>query len=55
MKIIMNFEISKGYQTWIEAFLKNEAMRQRHNVNVLAYDHEEGNENNVYSVTDYLP
>ena len=28
MKIIMNFEISKGYQTWKEAFLKNEAMRQ---------------------------
>jgi len=52
MKIIMNFEISKGYQTWKEAFLKNEAMRQRHNVKVLAYGHEEGNENNVYSVTE---
>ena len=49
MKIIMNFKISKGYQAWKEAFLKNEPMRQRHNVKVLAYSHEEGNENNVYS------
>ena len=52
MKIIMNFEISKGYQAWKEAFLKNEPIRQRHNVKVLTYGHEEGNENNVYSVTE---
>ena len=38
-KTPVNFEISKGYQTWKEAFLKNEAMRQRHNVKVLAYGH----------------
>jgi len=52
MKIIMNFEISKGYQACKEAFLKNEPMKKRHNVKVLAYGHEESNENNVYSVTE---
>jgi len=52
MKIIMNFEITKGYQAWKEAFLKNETMRQRHNVNVLAYGYEESNENKVYTVME---
>jgi hypothetical protein len=27
-------------------------MRQKHNVKTLAYGHEEGNESNVYSVTE---
>ncbi|MCH2545093.1 MAG: hypothetical protein MK015_05150 [Alphaproteobacteria bacterium] len=52
MKIITNFEISKGYSVWKEAFVKNEPMRQKHTIKTLAYSHEEGNENNVYSVLE---
>ena len=52
MKIITNFEISKGYSVWKEAFVKNEPMRQKHTIKTLAYGHEEGNENNVYSVLE---
>jgi len=47
MKLIMNFQVSKGYETWKEAFLANEPMRQRHNINLLAYGHADDNENNV--------
>ena len=47
MKLIMNFEVSKGYETWKKAFLANEPMRQRHNINLLAYGHADDNENNV--------
>jgi sortase (surface protein transpeptidase) len=52
MKLIMNFEVSKGYETWKKAFLDNEPMRQRHNINLLAYGHADDNENNVYSVIE---
>ena len=52
MKIIMNLEVSKGCSTWKEAFLNNEDNRQRHKVKVLAYDHEEGNENRVHAVLE---
>ena len=45
MKIITNFEISKGYSVWKEAFVKNEPMRQKHTIKTLAYSLEEGNEN----------
>ena len=44
MKIIMNFELTKGYPVWKKAFENNEPMRQKHNVKTLAYGHEEGNE-----------
>ena len=50
MKIIMNLEVSKGYSIWKEVFLNNEDNRQRHNVKVLAYGHEEGNENKIHAV-----
>ena len=52
MQIIMNFEISKGYQTWKSSFLKSEPIRQKYNVKILAYGHEKNNENNVYSVIE---
>ena len=52
MKLIMNFEVSKGYETWKKAFLDNEPMRQRHNINLLAFGHADDNVNNVYSVIE---
>lgn len=52
MKIIMNFELTKGYPVWKKAFENNEPMRQKHNVKTLAYGHEEGNENNAFSVIE---
>ena len=54
MKIIMNLEVSKGYSIWKEVFLNNEDNRQRHNVKVLAYGHEEGNENKVLQFYKFL-
>ena len=52
MKLIMNFEVSKGYETWKKAFLANEPMRQSHNINLLAYGQADDNENNIYSVIE---
>ena len=47
MKVISNFEVTKGYEIWKKAFESNEATRQKNNVKVLAYGHEKGNESNV--------
>ncbi|MDC1386105.1 hypothetical protein N8384_01755 [Candidatus Thioglobus sp.] len=52
MKVISNFEVTKGYEVWKKEFESNEAMRLQHNVRVLAYGHEKGNESNVYTVVD---
>ena len=52
MKVISNFEVTKGYEIWKKAFESNEATRQKNNVKVLAYVHEMGNESNVYTVVE---
>ena len=52
MKVISNFEVTKGYEAWKKEFESNEAMRLKHNVRVLAYGHEKGNESNVYTVVE---
>ena len=52
MKVISNFEVTKGYEIWKKAFESNEAMRQKNNVKVIAYGHEKGNESNVYTVVE---
>ena len=52
MKVISNFEVTKGYEFWKKEFESNEAMRLKHNVRVLAYGHEKGNESNVYTVVE---
>lgn len=52
MKVISNFEVTKGYEFWKKEFESNEAMRLQHNVRVLAYGHEKGNESNVYTVVE---
>lgn len=52
MKVISNFEVTKGYEVWKKEFESNEAMRLQHNVRVLAYGHEKGNESNVYTVVE---
>ena len=52
MKVISNFEVTKGYEGWKKEFESNEAMRLQHNVRVLAYGHEKGNESNVYTVVE---
>jgi hypothetical protein len=52
MKVISNFEVTKGYEVWKKEFESNEAMRLKHNVRVLAYGHEKGNESNVYTVVE---
>ncbi len=52
MKVISNFEVTKGYEFWKKEFESNEDMRLKHNVRVLAYGHEKGNESNVYTVVE---
>ena len=37
MVIIGNFKVSKGYETWKQAFLDNHEMREKHGIKVLAY------------------
>ena len=52
MKIIMNVEINEGYEKWKQLFVSADDAREKYGVKVLAYGHEEGNENNVYSITE---
>ena len=52
MKTIMNVELSLGYQHWKKLMLENESFRQKNQMNLLAYGHEEGNENKVWVVMD---
>ena len=37
MVIIGNFKVSKGYETWKQAFLDNHEMREKYGIKVLAY------------------
>ena len=52
MKVITSVELSKGYEHWKELFLSNEDFRQKNQINVVAYGHEEDNENKVWAVMD---
>lgn len=52
MKIITNVELSLGYQHWKKLMLENEKFRQENQIQLLAYGHEEGNENKVWVVME---
>ena len=52
MKIITNVELSLGYQHWKKLMLENEGFRQENEIKLLAYGHEENNENKVWAVTE---
>ena len=52
MKIIINVELSLGYQHWKKLMLENEKFRQENQMQLLAYGHEEGNENKVWAVME---
>ena len=52
MVIIGNFKISKGYETWKQAFLDNHEMREKHGIKVLAFGTNEADSDHVYTVID---
>ena len=52
MKIITNVELSLGYEHWKLKMLENESFRLENKMNLLAYSHEDGNENKVWVVMD---
>ncbi len=52
MKLIMNSEITKGYETWKNLFLSVEHIREKYGVKILAYGHPKDNEDKVYQVMD---
>ena len=52
MKVISKFKVTNGYEVWKKAFESNEAGRFQRGVRVLAYGHENGNENSVYTVVE---
>ena len=41
MVIIGNFKVSKGYETWKQAFFDNHKMREKHGIKVLAFGQNE--------------
>ena len=52
MKIIMNVEISDGYEKWKQLFESTDDAREKYGVKVLAYGHPKDNENKVYQVLE---
>ena len=52
MKIIINVEITKGYETWKNLFLSVDDVREKYGVKVLAYGHPKDNEDKVYQVLE---
>ena len=52
MKIIMNVEITQGYEKWKQLFLSAEEQRKKYGIKVLAYGHPVDNENKVYQVLE---
>ena len=52
MKIITHVELSLGYEHWKQKMLENESFRLENKMNLLAYSHEDGNENKVWVVMD---
>ena len=52
MKIIMNVEITEGYEKWKQLFLSVDAQREKYGIKVLAYGHPKDNENKIYQVLE---
>ena len=52
MKIIINAEITKGYELWKKLFLSTDSQREKYGVKVLAYGHPKDNDNKVYQVLE---
>ena len=52
MKIISSVELSLGYEHWKQRMLDNEKFRQENQMYLLAYGHEEENENKVWVVME---
>ena len=52
MKIIMNVEITEGYEKWKQLFLSVDALREKYGIKVLAYGHPKDNENKIYQVLE---
>ena len=52
MKIISSVELSLGYEHWKQKMLDNEKFRQENQMHLLAYGHEEENENKVWVVME---
>ncbi len=52
MKIISSVELSLGYEHWKQKMLDNEKFRQENQMYLLAYGHEEENENKVWVVME---
>ena len=52
MKIISNVELSLGYPHWKKKMLANEQFRKENKINLIAFGHEEDNENKVWVVMD---
>ena len=44
--------MSLGYEHWKQKMLENESFRVENKMNLLAYGHEDGNENKVWVVMD---
>jgi len=52
MKMIMNVEITQGYEKWKKLFLSVDAKRETYGIKVLAYGHARDNENKIYQVLE---
>ena len=52
MKLIINAEITKGYETWKNLFLSVDHVREKYGIKVLAYGHPKENEGKVYQVLE---
>ena len=52
MKIISSVELSLGYEHWKQKMLDNEKFRQENQMYLLAYGHEEENQNKVWVVME---
>ncbi|MDC1296435.1 hypothetical protein N8X83_00030 [Alphaproteobacteria bacterium] len=52
MKIIMNVEITQGYEKWKQLFLSVDAQREKYGIKVLAYGHAKDNQNKIYQVLE---
>ena len=52
MKMIINVEITQGYEKWKNLLLSVDDLREKHGMKLLAYGHDKENENSVYQVLD---
>ena len=52
MNIIISAEVTKGYELWKNLFLSTDSQREKYGVKVLAYRHDQNNENKIYKVLE---